>query len=225
MARVSISRREGPGFQPLRTGSIRAQVLETLRASIFSGQLSPGDALREAHLARDFGVSQATVREALIELEHRGLVVRKPNKETVVTRLSQEEIAERAQLRAALEGMAGVQAAPRLTGDDFQLLERKLRDMDAARAAEDYFGFSAADLNFHRAVWEMSGNKTLYRTLEYLTIPLFAFLSIQRSRRFHNISPAVRPHQPIVDALRSRDEAAIKAAFEEHIMGSYRQLA
>jgi len=215
----------GGGFKPVRTKSVREQVLEALRTSIFSGQLKPGDPLREAHLARDFGVSQATVREALIELEHMGLVVRKPNKETIVTRLTQEEIAERAELRAALEGMAGVQASRRLTDDDFSVLEQKLNAMKAARTAEDYFSFSAADLGFHRTVWEMSGNKTLLRTLDNLTVPLFAFLSLQRSRRFHNVSPGVQPHQPILDALRSRNEAAIKAAFEEHIMRSYQQLS
>ncbi len=211
------------GFKPLRTGSVRAQVLETLRASLFSGQLKPGDALREAHLAREFGVSQATVREALIELEHLGLVVRTPNKETVVTRLSQQEIAERGQLRAVLEVMAGVQASKRLSEEDFALLDQRVAELEAARAADNYFGFSAADLAFHRTVWELSGNRTLYRTLEQLTVPLFAFLSIQRSQRFHDISP--RPHQPILDALRSGDEAAIKSAFEEHIVGSYQRLA
>jgi DNA-binding GntR family transcriptional regulator len=212
------------GFHPVRTGSVRAQVLETLRGSIFSGQLGPGDALREAHLARDFGVSQVTVREALIELEHSGLVVRKPNRETIVTRLSQDEIVERSELRALLEGMAAVQASHRLTEGDVELLEYRLGDLETARAAEDFGRFSAADLAFHRSVWEMSGNKTLYRVLDQLTVPLIAFLSIQRSRQFHQVSPGVRPHDPLVSALRSRDEASIKEAFEEHIANSYRDL-
>lgn len=211
------------GFSPIRSGSVRAQVRETLQASMFSGQLRPGDALREAHLARDFGVSQATVREALIELEHQGMVVRKPNKETTVTRMSPEEIAERGQLRAALESMAGIQASRKLTENDFTLLNRRLGELETARAANDYLGFSVADLDFHRAIWGLSGNRTLYRTLEQLTVPLIAFLSILRSRRYQNISP--RPHEPIVMALRSQDEAAIRAAFEEHIMSSYQQLA
>ncbi len=223
IASSGSSAAQGTSFKPVRSGSVRAQVLQALRDMLFSGQLKPGDALREAHLARDFGVSQATVRESLIQLEHFGLVVRTPNKETIVTRLGQQEIVERGQLRAVLEGMAGVQASQRLTEDDFALLEEKLRELEAARAAENYFGFSAADLAFHRTIWELSGNKTLYRTLEQLTVPLFAFLSIQRSRQFRDITP--RPHQPILDALRSRDEAAIKAAFEDHIVGSYMRFA
>lgn len=212
------------GFHPVRTGSVRAQVLETLRESIFSGRLGPGDGLREAHLAREFGVSQVTVREALIELEHAGLVVRKPNRETIVTRLSQDEIVERSELRALLEGMAAVQASRRLTEDGVALLEQRLGDLEAARASEDFGRFSAADLAFHRSVWELSGNKSLYRVLDQLTVPLIAFLSIQRSRQFHQVSPGVRPHDPLVIALRSRDEASIKEAFEEHIANSYRDL-
>ena len=62
----------------------------------------PGDPLRELHLARELGVSQATVREGLVQLERLGLVVRTPNIGTHVTKLSRQEIEERVELRKLL---------------------------------------------------------------------------------------------------------------------------
>ena len=58
--------------------------------AIIAGHFLPGDPLRELDLARDLRVGRATVREALMRLESTGLVVRVPNKETRVTRLSQD---------------------------------------------------------------------------------------------------------------------------------------
>ena len=61
---------------PLRALSKSREVFERLRDAIWSGDLAPGTALREAHLAKQLNVSQVPVREALLQLEHLGLVVR-----------------------------------------------------------------------------------------------------------------------------------------------------
>ena len=50
--------------QPIRADSLRTQVVGILKEAIFSGKFRPGDLMREMQLARTFGVSQATVREA-----------------------------------------------------------------------------------------------------------------------------------------------------------------
>ncbi|MPY87454.1 MAG: GntR family transcriptional regulator [Luteitalea sp.] len=60
-------------LQPVKAGSLSRQVFEALRTAIFAGRFSPGDSLRELYLARDLNVSQATVREALAQLEQDGL--------------------------------------------------------------------------------------------------------------------------------------------------------
>jgi DNA-binding GntR family transcriptional regulator len=156
-------------------------------------------------------------------MEHMGLVVRKPNKETIVTRLPRKRC-RRAELRAALEGMAAYRPAAGLLTMISRCWSRSsTREGGTDRRRLFQFlgrrpGFSSHGLGNVR-------QQDTARTLDNRTVPLFAFLSIQRSRRFHNVSPGVQPHQPILDALRSRNEAAIKAAFEEHIMRSYQQLS
>ena len=195
---------------------------EALREAIFSGQVQPGQTLREAHLAVSLGVSQASVREALMTLEHAGLVVRN-NRETTVTRLTLADLHERVRLRANLESVAAADAATRLTDADLEQLQRQLDAIHAALERDSYLDFVAADLDFHRVIWRLSGDRTLARILDIVSVPLFAFLSIRRSRALHNLARTVQSHDPIMEALRARSPEAAREALRAHIEGSYRR--
>src|SRR5437870_3973235 len=73
---------------PVRSGTLRSQVVDILRHAIFYGKLRPGELLTELPLAKKLAVSQSTIREALADLEHHGLVTRIPNRGTEVTTIS-----------------------------------------------------------------------------------------------------------------------------------------
>jgi len=210
-----------PKFEPVKQGSIRSRIVEAVRSAIYSGQLHPGDPLVELQLARDFQVSQAPVREALFQLERLGLVRRVPNKGTFVTKLSLEEVRERLQVRVQLEIMAAQEAASRVSRDDIQTLERHVEEISAAILRNDYFESFKADLEFHRHVWTMSGNRTLYSVLDQIAAPMFAFLSIVRSSRLDNLKRVMHSHQEIVQALLSADPEVIRNVVQFHFKDSY----
>src|SRR5690348_16783288 len=149
--------------------------VKALREGIFQGRFAPGSPLREMSLARELNVSQATIRDALQRLEHAGLVTRKPNVGTTVTRLSPKDVRERVVLRSMLEVVAAEAAAARMTAQDFAELERRLAALAEPIAANNYYEAAQADLDFHRYVWHCSGNEMLCRVLELLVVPLFAF--------------------------------------------------
>ena len=112
---VKSSTARGP-LSSLKRPPLRSAVLDSIRAAIFAGRFRPGDPLKEIVIARDLGVSQATVREALLQLEHVGLVQRVPNIGSTVTRLSVAELCERVQLRVVLEAIAAVERAQHEAG-------------------------------------------------------------------------------------------------------------
>ncbi len=199
-----------------------SRAVDQLREAIFKGQLAPGSSLGEQTLARELGVSQATVREALQRLEHAGLVTRKPNVGTTVTRLSPKDVRERVALRGLLEGVAAQEAAPTMGKAEFKELERRLRVMERAAEANRYYEAAQADLNFHRYVWQCSGNNTMCRMLELVTVPLFAFISILRSTGLQRLTTVMDSHEPLVAALKSGDAARIRSACEEGATRSYR---
>src|SRR5579862_6847083 len=109
-------------FQPLKQGSVKTRVADAIRHAIYSGKLRPGDPLLEMQLAKDFRVSQTSVREALIQLEQLGLVRRFPNKGTQVTELSAKEVRERLEIRVQLECLAALQAAPNIGNSEAERL-------------------------------------------------------------------------------------------------------
>src|SRR5688572_6389934 len=208
-------------LKPLKTGSLSTRVFETLRDAIFAGRLKAGDPLRELHLAHDLNVSQATVREALVQLEQLGLVVRTPNIGTHVTRLSAEEVAERVELRIVLEERAMIQAAPRLGEPEFAELGHRLQRITDAISRDAYFEEAQADLAFHRFIWEQTNNRTLYRTLDQIAVPLFAFISILRGANRQSLKEVVQSHEGIVEALRHPSRKRIRLALHQHFESGF----
>lgn len=198
-----------------------AEAVGQLRASIFEGRLAPGASLRELTLARELQVSQATVREALQRLEHAGLVTRRPNLGTKVTRLTPKDVRERVGLRALLEVLAARAAALRMTDADFLELERRLGVLAESVRSDRYYEAAQADLEFHRYVWQCSGNDTLCSLLDLVTVPLFAFISILRSHGLHKLRAVVSSHKPLLEALRSKDAERIGEAFQRGATASY----
>lgn len=193
--------------------SASAWVFESIRDDIMSGRIHPRARLRELHLARQLGVSQATVREALFHLEHSGLVVRVPHSGTTVASFSQEELQERIDVRLVLEEVAFVKASQndlRKLIDDLEII------LSTALNTEEGFEHSQAELEFHRRVWQAANNETLYRTLQDLTAPLFAFAGMVATREGRKLSAFVSGHQPLIDALAGQDPSVIRNAVRAH---------
>ena len=79
------------------------------------------------HLARRYEVSQATIREALANLEHAGFVRRFSSHGNVCyQKLSLDELREVLGLRVLLEGLAAMEAARRMTDPEFLELEGRV---------------------------------------------------------------------------------------------------
>lgn len=196
--------------------SASAWVFASIRDDIMCGRIRPRARLRELHLARQLGVSQATIREALFHLEHSGLVVRVPHSGTTVASFSQDELQERVDVRLVLEEVAFVKASK---NSSQTLIEDLQTILSTTLNTEEGFEHSQAELAFHRRVWREADNETLYRTLQDLTAPLFAFAGMVSTREGRRLSAFVAGHQPLVDALRGQEPSAIRESVRDHIVG------
>lgn len=210
-------------MQLIKPLSLMEQTLNSIRDAIFSGEFLPGEPLRELNLAGRLGVSQIVVREALVKLEHLGLVVRTANRGTIVTKLSTKELRGRLTVRIALEEIAFVEAASRITPQDIKELRRLDSEIVRAHSLELDFEATQSDLGFHRLVWECSDNEPLYNTLNQIAVPLFAFIFLLRKSKLVEIVDPRAPHEALTGALESGSARAIKKAIREHIGPSYKQ--
>jgi len=154
--------------------SAKQAVVDQIRVSIVRGALKAGQRLTEHGLAAQLSVSQTTVREALVELEHLGLVQRVPPRKTCVTKLTRRQIEEIYGVRVPLE-LAVIDLLADVPRRDLMGAEMAYQGMLAAAGAPDRAEFESMDLEFHRALWAAAGNRTLAETLERLCVKLFAF--------------------------------------------------
>ena len=171
-----------PALSKLKRTSLKQGVIDQIHGAILRGELKSGRQITELGLAHSLGVSQPTIREALIELEHRGFIQRKSARKTFITALSEREISEMYQVRARLETLVVELLASSKTRN-LEECEAAHRRMAQAARGRSTSEFCDADLEFHRALWRAAGNRTAAELLEQLVPRLFAFVIIQRPPR------------------------------------------
>ena len=154
--------------------SLKQTVVEQILAAIETAELKAGERVTELGLGGRLGVSQPTIREALIELEKQGFVERKPPRKTFITVLTRRDIAEIYRVRTPLEILA-VKLLIEARVNDLKYSESAYREMLECATDENMPNFLRADLNFHRGLWHATSNRHLSGALELLVPKLLAF--------------------------------------------------
>ncbi len=195
------------------------QVVEALRAAIISLELAPGLALDRAELAKQFGVSQTPVRDALIRLSEEGLVVIRAQYTTQVSRIDVPAAREAHFLRRSIE----IEIARLLATahDDAVIGELRMqlsRQVDLA-ASKDFLGFIAADKEFHRLMYVAAGLPRLWSVVVRMSghVDRLRLLHIPTVGKTESILGA---HQAILEAIESRDVEAAHHAVRNHLSGT-----
>ena len=199
----------------LRVRTLPDAVAERLREAILAGVLKPGERLIEQKLAGHFGIGQPTLREALKELELQGFVRKTaPNKGTYVTKLSQEDFQKILEVRMVLEVVAIGKAATHWNGRISHELTLTVTAMETAARQFDLATFHKNDLQFHRRIWDLTGNEYLGTALERVAFRLFAFVLLQRPREAENeFLASAEQHKQILAGLESGDPKVARNAF------------
>jgi DNA-binding GntR family transcriptional regulator len=148
-------------FAPTPIPSRTQYVLEAIKHRILTGQLSPGQALVEADLAAQFGVSKTPVREALKTLAGTGLVAMSQYKGVTVRTVDAAMAREVYDVRLLLEP----EALRRTITLDASLAAAQ-DALVRAEEAQDQADRSLANRDFHRALYLPCGNPLLARMLD-----------------------------------------------------------
>ncbi|MDX6541574.1 MAG: hypothetical protein QOI71_3184 [Gaiellales bacterium] len=195
---------------------LRDQVKDVLLERIARGAYRPGQRLVETAIARELGVSQAPVREALRDLDQLGLVVHEPNRGCSVRRVSNSELREAFPVRAALEALASRLAAPRITDADLGRLEALLEEMVAAARSSDALAQAHANARFHATIVAAAGNATLER--QWTLLEPFARTYLTSVQLNADLEVLAERHRPIVAALRAGDGEVAARVMHDHLI-------
>ncbi len=218
-------------FEEIKNTSLGKLVRDHLLGQILSGQLSPGQALREPDLVEQMKVSRVPVREALRELESMGLVVSRKHSGVYIRELSETEVHDLYQFRALMDNHAGQQVALLPQARRMALVEKLevcVVAMDGAIEDGNVQAYYNANLNFHWLFIEFAGNQEIAKSyrevIQKLHLARVKNLSSEAHRRKSNAE-----HKEIVRAL--RDANAIGGAshcaqlLSHHVINAHGRLA
>jgi DNA-binding GntR family transcriptional regulator len=211
------------GSDPFLRSSLRERIKDVMLQRIVSGEYAPGARLVETRIAQELGVSQASVREALRDLEHIGCVSYEPYRGCSVRTFSTDELLEAFPVRAALETLAAQLAAETMTASELKELDRLYAEMLAAARRGEAHEQSRADAAFHGAIAHGTRNATLERQWTYLEPYSRTYITL--SRPGTDLVPLAEEHLPILEALRAGDGKRAGKAMHRHLMHAAKTLS
>ena len=201
-------------------------VCDEIRRLIILGEVAPGERLVEADFAERLGVSRGPVRTALAELERVGLVTSIARRGTYVTTFSRADIDELFDVTCALERLAARDAAARASTEQVSHLEELLSKLGEAQRSGDPAETVVADLELHRELMAVSGNRRLLRQWTQISEEIRFVIAVTQ-RALPEVEWALY-NLPIIEALRRRDPDAAERAVQwcfEHAHAEMRALS
>ena len=191
-------------------------VATALRRRILRGQLPPGTPIKERDNALDMGVSRTPMREAVRMLAKEGLVELRPSRSPIVARPDGQVVKDQAEVLIALEKLSVELACLHATAEDIARIEELVAYMAEHYDSMDPLDMFEIDMTFHSALAEASHNASLAATHRQYLQRLWRSRFISASKR-RNRNKMVHDHTTIVDAVKSGDPVASRAAIDQHL--------
>jgi DNA-binding GntR family transcriptional regulator len=202
------------------------EVYQRIFADLMSLKIPPGSRISVDNLARELGVSQTPIREALSMLEGNGLVLKtRYVGYCAAAKLTRKEFENLYDVRLLLEPYGARHAAREMTDAALNDLVQMNSEMEALQAGEmraTYGRFAQLDAEFHAMIARGSANPLIAESLERLHTHLHIF-----RLRIHSqvTTEALVEHRAIVQALLTHDETAAEESMRVHIQLSHERLA
>jgi DNA-binding GntR family transcriptional regulator len=205
-----------PALSPITNSTRREVAVASIRRALLSGELVPGERIKETTMAAMLGISRPTVREAMNQLISEGSLVQEPYKGVRVAQPSAQDLLDVAEIRVSLETLAALRVAREPEGTAMASLRRALRRHLDALQAEDPVIASRTHLDLHRTLWEASGNRMLTKIWPLVESQIVMAMSLDQAT-FQAPARVAELHQRLIDVIAAGDESAIIAEVRDHI--------
>ena len=207
-------------LQTNNTGSSRRtsadDVFDGLRADIVKMRLLPGTRLSEAEVAKRYEVSRQPVREALIRLNNLNLVRIRPQKATIVRKISRTEITQARFVRLAIEVELATRACANYNDEQAPAFEKNLEQQKLCVLNEDKDRFNVLDYEFHSLICVAAKSEFAQKIIvdHKAIVDRLCLLSLGNQSGVQQI---YQDHINIFEQLSKRDEKALIAATRKHL--------
>lgn len=199
------------------TGNI---AYNSLRDSILSGKLKPGDRIPEQGLAEQLGLSRTPVKEALNQLANEGLVEIVPNRYTQVAVYGEEATAKIGVVRLFFDLMIARFVMYYGSIADYNRLEKIARECIEAAEREDIQERVEKDAMFHLELVKCSRNIYLYEMQKNLGVKV-EFINASKSFTKEEYLKLCEYHLDLVKSFYARDTKKTDEIIIEHFYMFY----
>lgn len=195
---------------------LRDVVFHTLREAILKGDLKPGERLMELQLADKLGVSRTPIREAIRMLEQEGLAVTMPRKGAEVAKMTLKDMEDVLEIREALDELAVKIACEKISQEQLKHLTEVKEEFEISTRTGDVKKIAEADVSFHDAIYEATGNSKLVAMLNNLREQVYRY-RVEYIKDPKNYPILIAEHEAIVEGLKNHDKTAAMLAMQEHV--------
>lgn len=204
---------------------LRDVVFQTLRQSILTGKMEPGERLMEVQLADELGVSRTPVREAIRMLELEGLVVMIPRRGAQVASITEQDLRDVLEVRATLEQLAVRLACQRFTAEGYKALEKANRDFVrlARLKNKNVVDITNADVHFHDVIYEATGNRRLIQIIQNLQEQMYRY-RMEYVRDLSSHENLIAEHEDLIKQLEARNEDEAEKIIVIHISNQEKEI-
>jgi len=190
-------------------------VYDSLLDNILAGTYNPGERMVISKMAREYGVSEIPVREAIRRLESEGYVTLNANHGAVVKDMDLDQITQMFQIRGVLEGYATRLCVDYLQPEDFKELEEINESMLHAIESDEHSLYSELNIKFHRRIYECLPMFELYNMIVDL------WKKWQITSRVFNVVPtraseSYEEHKTILGLLREKEYDQVEMKVRQH---------
>jgi DNA-binding GntR family transcriptional regulator len=205
-----------PGISEHSNELLSTTVKRLLLDRIMSGQYEPGGRIVELQLAKELGMSQSPIREALRDLAAAGVITIHPRRGARVRMPSAKELADVSIVRAEIDALAARLTAGVMSESTLASLQDLVDAMLASLSSGDFLAVTEADVQFHRVIAQTAGNQALVSAFDHLAPFGRTFITLNLPNV--DVRDLLEEHVGILDALRDGDgERASKAAREHQL--------
>ncbi len=198
----------------LKPALYREEIKDRIIKEILSGNLRPGDRIVETRWAKELGVSQSPVREAIRELEVTGFVENIPYKGSYVRTLTKKDIADSYKVRKSLELLGIEEASHNINQTGLEKLHKLLDAMRIAAQNGDYDAFIASDVKYHEVIMSFSNNELLKKLWSQANFRANTEMGARLSKR--TLMELADSHQDIYVHLKHEDTQAALEEMKNH---------
>lgn len=199
--------------------NISEDLVVYIKNQILNGELNPGDRIVETKLARELGISQTPVREALRQLQGEGVVSLLPNKGPIVRIIEIHDAYEVYSIRSMLEGLA-IRLATQVSSDEEIEELKQFYDQMKTKLTDDSVAYLLHDSShIHETIVRLSRHSRLismYKSISF-QISLINRMVGARSTKQKEIDE----HLELIEALKQRDPDHAEETMRRHIYNSY----